>query len=632
MTIKDIQNLHFLIVEDEPFQRESLALLLGGIGARHVRQAENGRAALDLIQSREAPVDVLLCDIAMPEMDGMALLRGLGQAHSQAAVILVSGLDNAMRDSVTIMAKAYGVNILGAMPKPPSRGKLLELLAQHDAQRNTVKRLPPAAIPREEIAAALQQGEFVPYFQPKVDMATGRVTGVEALARWVSPTRGLLAPGFFLEAVEKHGLMDSLTWIVLAQCAAVGRQWQARGLQLTISVNLSLSSLARVELAERIHEVVTKQGIASGNMILEVTESAAMQAVGPSLENLARLRLLGFGLSIDDYGTGYSSLQQLARVPFTELKVDQSFVRAAAQQETTRIVVESSLDIARKLGLKATAEGIENAAQWEMLKAMGCDIAQGYFIAKPMPAADIPGWAASWKAPAPTAPAQAANILLVEDEPFQREIYAGLLAQLGFGRVDAAGSVDEALQRLAETPYGIVISDVELPDRSGLDLVRMIRACQTPARPDTRILLLSSHNEQEVVFKSIVLDINGFVTKPAKAHALHEAIRQARAENFAPRPAAYYLQAAANGAPLVSASIMHPVAEAPSRQDEPPARRVRLISAQAGMVLAKPILTHDHTLVLNRGQLLTQTIINRLLDILDSLASKEVWVEAAPPA
>jgi len=625
MTIKDIDNLRFLIVEDEPFQRESLALLLSGLGARHVRQVENGRDALELIQDTQ--IDVIFCDIAMPEMDGMALLRKLGQAHSQAAVILVSGMDNAMRDSVTIMAKAYGVNILGAMSKPPSRGKLLELLAQQHTQRRKGEHTPPALIPREEIEVALQQGEFVPYFQPKVDMATGQVTGVEALARWVSPTRGLLPPGLFLEAVEKHDLMDSLTWDILAQSAIVGRQWQAQGLQLTISVNLSLSSLARVELAERIHEVVTKQGITPEGMILEVTESAAMEAVGPSLENLARLRLLGFGLSIDDYGTGYSSLQQLARVPFTELKIDQSFVSTAAQQETTRIIVESSLDTANKLGIKSTAEGIENTAQWEMLKAMGCDIAQGYLIAKPMPAADIPGWASSWKTPAPVTEVLAVNILLVEDEAFQREIYTRFLAELELGRVEAAGSVAEALQRLNDASYDMVVTDFELGDQSGLDLVRMIRAGQTPARPDTRILLLSSHNEQAVVFKSIMLDINGYVTKPAKPFALQEAVRQAKDENFTPRPAAYYLQTTANTAPLVSVAMTGSGVEAPSMYDEVPARQVPLNSAQAGMVLAKPILTNDQTLVLHRGQFLTQATINRLLDIRNSLASEDVWVE-----
>ncbi len=135
-------------------------------------------------------------------------------------------------------------------------------------------------------------------------------------------------------------------------------------------------------------------------MTLEVTETIAMTDLAHALENLARLRLKGFGLSIDDYGLGYSSLQQLSRIPFTELKIDQSFVKSATDQQSHRAILESSVEIAAKLGLKVVAEGIESRSDWDLLKSLGCDLAQGYFIARPMEAAKIPDWAARWTAPA----------------------------------------------------------------------------------------------------------------------------------------------------------------------------------------------------------------------------------------
>lgn len=632
---KKITSLRFLIVEDDSFQRDALAMLLANLGARHVLHAENGRAALDILQDPEVLVDILLCDLDMPEMDGMACLRKLAALNRESAVILVSGLGAAMLDSVEAMAKAYGLDVLGTMPKPLSRSRLLVLLENHKSGHKQKMRPQSQVvdIPQHEFAAGLKRDEFLPYFQPKVEMASGRVVGVEALVRWNSPTRGLLAPGAFLDAVEKYGLMDHLTWIILAKSAALCRHWQDQGLSLLLSVNLSLSSLSRVELAECIVEVVAKQGLEPADMILEVTESAAMSAIGPSLENLTRLRLRGFGLSIDDYGTGYSSLQQLTRVPFTELKIDQSFVKEASQHEAIRIVVESSLDIARKLGLKVTAEGIETPEHWRMLSTMGCDLAQGYLIAKPMPAEVIPGWVAGWKLSAiqDTVPAPlAVDILLVEDEDFQRETYAELLEQLQLGRVDTAKDVDEALQRLAAASYGLVITDVDLGASSGLGLVRLIRSQQTPTSPGTRILLLSSHSEQDVVLQSITLDINGFLTKPAKARNLHEAVQQALAEAFTPQSPAYYLGIieASSSEPHVSASISRSAAQPPPGRHPVESDQTPLIAMKAGMVLVEPIYTRDKMLVLGRGNVLTQSIINRLLEVRDSLASSDVWVES----
>lgn len=632
---QDISRFHFLVVEDDDFQREVLVMLLTNLGAKHILQAENGRAALQLLSAGEQTVDIILSDLDMPEMDGMTFIRHLGERKHKASIILVSGLSGAMLESVETMSGAYGIKTLGIMHKPVSRSRLMALIAKHDSDRVRRNTLSNELLPQDELDNALTKGEIIPYFQPKVDMASGKVVGVEALARWNSPTRGLLTPDAFLESIEFHGLMDKLTWVMLAKSAAICRRWQEQGLPLLVSINLSLSSLGRLELAERIFELVSKQGLDPSAMILEVTETATMADVGHCLENLARLRLRGFGLSIDDYGTGYSSLQQLTRVPFTELKIDQTFVRDAVHRESARIVVESSLDIARKLGLHATAEGVESIEHWDMLKGMGCNIAQGYLIARPMEEAAIPDWVARWKGISSIQTAapvrQGVHILLVEDEDFQRETYAEMLEQMKLGQVRTAKNIDVALQRMSETTYGLIITDVDLGGRTGLDLVKLIRTCQTPASPATRVIVLSSHGEQDVVLRTISLDINGFLAKPATPHALYDAIQEAMAEEFNPQPAFIYqnLTEKQESKSYLSASIMRPE-RTPLRTHRKGNKHVTLDFLRTGMVLAEPIYSKENLVVLNKGHKLTPSVINRLQDIQVNLATTKIWV--IPPS
>jgi EAL domain-containing protein (putative c-di-GMP-specific phosphodiesterase class I) len=194
-------------------------------------------------------------------------------------------------------------------------------------------------------------------------------------------------------------MIDDLTWVILEKAASMCRDWQATGLQATVSVNLSLKSLSDHDLADRVTAMVAAQKASPKQVVLEITESAAMTDVAKALENLTRLRMKGFQLSIDDYGTGYSSMQQLSRIPFSELKIDQSFVYSAVEKETARVMLSSSLELAKKLKLKSVAEGVETRAHWNLLRELGCDIAQGYFIAKPMAAAEFQDWALAWRAP-----------------------------------------------------------------------------------------------------------------------------------------------------------------------------------------------------------------------------------------
>jgi EAL domain-containing protein (putative c-di-GMP-specific phosphodiesterase class I)/ActR/RegA family two-component response regulator len=373
-----------LIVEDHDFQRRILARMLGALGARSVLEAANGREALALLDAGAQPA-LVICDLDMPEMDGMAFIRHLGERLPETSVIIASALDPALLGSVAKMADAYGVRLLGVLEKPVTRVHLAQLLAAKDTTPRPPRPVQVApSFSLAEIEAAIANREFIPFFQPKVDMKSGAVVGAEALARWKHPTQGVVGPYAFILTLEKANRIDALTFLMLEQAAHATRGLHEAGLDITLSVNLSTTSLADVTLADRVTTIVTDCGVDPKHIVLEVTETAAMTALAPALENLTRLRMNGFGLSIDDYGTGFASLAQLARVPFTELKIDQGFVTGCSDHPNAQVIIEASIGLAHGLKLKTVAEGIETQADWEALKAMSCDLAQGYFIARPM--------------------------------------------------------------------------------------------------------------------------------------------------------------------------------------------------------------------------------------------------------
>jgi EAL domain-containing protein (putative c-di-GMP-specific phosphodiesterase class I)/FixJ family two-component response regulator len=388
--------LSFLVAEDHGFQRKALVRMLEGMGAKMVMQAADGRAALDMFKDLTQPVDIIVCDLDMPEMDGMEFIRHIGEAGVPVSLILSSALERTLISSVETMTKAYGINLLGAIEKPATPKKLAELIVRHRKGAVQTPRPPLEQIPVQEIAQGMAAGQFEAFLQPKVLLTTAEVVGAEALVRWRHPERGLIPPGAFVPAIEAGGLIDDLTWIMLDKSAALVAQWLMTGREYSLSVNLSLKSLGDSTLADRINERVRSHGVDPRHIILEVTETAAMTDVGRCLENLARLRMKGFGLSIDDYGTGYSSMQQLARVPYSELKIDQSFVMGASSQPRLRVMLESSMQMADKLGLTVVAEGVETRRDWNLLAELGCHKAQGYYIAKPMPAADFLDWIDAW--------------------------------------------------------------------------------------------------------------------------------------------------------------------------------------------------------------------------------------------
>ncbi|GAC1409424.1 MAG: EAL domain-containing response regulator [Burkholderiaceae bacterium] len=391
--------LRYLIVDDQAVLRRAMSHLLRRYGAVEIHEASDGRAALAIVQDPARSIDIVITDLNMPGMDGMEFMRHLGASRSDVSVVLCSSMDRNFIQSVEIMSQAYGVRFLGMVEKPFTAAKLVSLLARY--QEGAFAARPVGAnqvFSVDEILAGVADDEFLPFFQPKIAVATGEVVGAEALARWQHPVHGIVGPSVFIDVLEQAGMLDDLTFRIIRKSALACKDWLRAGHAGTVSVNLSPLSLNDVQAAENLVAVVTGTGLDAAQMIVEVTESTATTDVGPALENLTRLRMRGFGLSIDDYGTGYSSMQQLLRIPFTELKVDQSFVKGSASNETARAIVESSISIAKRLRLKTVAEGVESLEDLQVLGALGCDIAQGFLFAKPMPLHLYQSWLVDWSA------------------------------------------------------------------------------------------------------------------------------------------------------------------------------------------------------------------------------------------
>lgn len=389
--------IRILVLDDEPFMLKLLGHILAGQGYTHVTTCDSGHRALDLLDGPDSAADLVLCDLNMPAMDGIEFVRKLVARRYTGSLILVSGEDERVLQTAEKLVQAHGITVLGRLPKPPTPEGLAALLEKWSPPARAGPRVSNKSYGADEVRAAITNGELVNYYQPKVVVATGEVVGVETLVRWRHRVDGMVSPDQFIGVAEAHGLIDDLTRVVLAGALAQTKAWREAGLALHLAVNVSMDNLTSLDFPDLVARQAAAAGVASQDVVLEVTEGRVMKDLRESLEILTRLRLKRFGLSVDDFGTGHSSLAQLRDIPFNELKIDRSFVHGAHRNETIRAIYGASVDLAKGLGMKIVAEGIEDRDDWDFVRRTGCDLAQGYFIAKPMPAGDLPSAIEAWQ-------------------------------------------------------------------------------------------------------------------------------------------------------------------------------------------------------------------------------------------
>jgi EAL domain-containing protein (putative c-di-GMP-specific phosphodiesterase class I) len=243
-----------------------------------------------------------------------------------------------------------------------------------------------------ELRAAIENNELDVHFQPQVDLATGEVAGVEALARWTHPTRGPISPEEFVGVAEHTGLIRSLTLFVLERAIAHAAAWRSEGYPLRVSVNLSPRSLLQATLADDVACLLEVIGLPADALCLEITETSLMSDPNRTLDTLDRLRAIGVAIAIDDFGTGYSSLAHLKGLPIDEIKIDKSFVMSMQHDASDEAIVRSVIDLARNLRIGVVAEGVEEAAAAAALGRAGCGLGQGYLFSRPLPAVAFGEW------------------------------------------------------------------------------------------------------------------------------------------------------------------------------------------------------------------------------------------------
>jgi EAL domain-containing protein (putative c-di-GMP-specific phosphodiesterase class I)/FixJ family two-component response regulator len=394
----DKSAIRILVLDDDLFMLKLLGLVLANLGFSQVTTCDSGRGALEWIDSPNSPPDLILLDLNMPEMDGIEFVRHLVDRCYTGSLILISGEDERMLQTAERLVRAHNISAFGHLQKPINPEDISALLENWTPPPLRGPREEKKAYKADEVRAAIVNGELVNYYQPKVDVASGKVVGVESLVRWRHPEDGMVSPDQFIGVAEEHGLIDDLTRAVIGEAFAQAKTWQDNGLHLRVALNISMNNLASLEFANYVAAAASTAGIKPDDIVLEVTESQLMKDLSAALEILTRLRLKRFSLSIDDFGTGHSSLTQLRDIPFDELKVDQGFVHGAASNDTLRAIYGASLSLAKQLGMKTVAEGVEDRADWDFLRSTGCHLAQGFFIAKPMPAGEIPGWISAWEA------------------------------------------------------------------------------------------------------------------------------------------------------------------------------------------------------------------------------------------
>lgn len=375
-----------LVVDDDPVVLLQMRQMLGGIGVGEVCSARNGLEALLEMSRRAEQFSVVVCDLNMPEMDGVEMIRRIGQSGFRGGLILMSGADRQIVSTVGKLAALQGLTVLGQIQKPATpqvMRDLLELSERTPIDRRLVRN--SAVLTPETLRAGMARREFSVWLQPKVDAESLRPVGVEVLARWQQADGSFVPPDLFIVMAERSGLIAELSGVLLSLGLEAGAMLHAAGFPLTLSVNLSALWLDDLRLPDLMQRSVESVGLRTADVIVEVTETGVTKDVAVALDVLTRLRLKGFGLSIDDFGIGYSSFEQLGRIPFTEMKLDRSFVNRGQQDPAARAILESSMAMAQKLSLSTVAEGVETDGELSLMRGMGCGSIQGYLIARPLP-------------------------------------------------------------------------------------------------------------------------------------------------------------------------------------------------------------------------------------------------------
>jgi EAL domain-containing protein (putative c-di-GMP-specific phosphodiesterase class I) len=384
-----------LVIDDEGDVGEFVSAAAHAIGFDCTTTID----ATEFLKALTPDTSLILLDLMMPQMDGIELLRLLGERKCKASIVLMSGVGKRIIETAEQLAQVLGLSIVGHLQKPFRLAELEEVLTRSVKLAELPMVQPGAQITsNEELRTAIERNEFVLHYQPQIDIATGAVIGVEALARWLHPERGLIHPDDFIGRLEEIGLIDELGWIVVNRgLSEVGQFANSDGRVPMLSLNESAFSLHDLKFPDILVSIAEKHGVSPANITIEITESGLIEELSRTLDILIRLRMKQVKLSIDDFGTGYAMMQQLRNIPATELKIDKSFIDNMRNSDRDRIMVRKTIEMGHELGMSVIAEGVETGEQLDLLRQYGCDKVQGFFFSRPLPPEALVIWLESYR-------------------------------------------------------------------------------------------------------------------------------------------------------------------------------------------------------------------------------------------
>jgi EAL domain-containing protein (putative c-di-GMP-specific phosphodiesterase class I)/ActR/RegA family two-component response regulator len=375
-------------VDDEDYVCQYLSLLLGSWGypVTTTRKFDH----VDLAQL--APADVVFIDMMMPGVDGIQVLDALAHNQVKSSIVLMSGTHSEVLTTAETIARRLNLHVAGVLTKPFRGRDLRRILEEQPQSARPARKALPSEINVEDLLDGLGRKEFDAYLQPVLDLASGAVVGCEALARWRSEKFSLVSPDRFIKLAATSGLLPRLTRQIVDRALGYAASLSRQGLPWKISVNLGAEDFVDRSLPEKLAEMVAAHDLPRGALVAELTESSAASNETAMLEVLARMRLKGIELAIDDFGVSYSGLERLSVIPFAQLKIDMRFIADMMTNANARTIVQSSIELARRLKMHSVAEGIETDAQLITLRQMGCDYGQGFLFAPPMEFAEAHAW------------------------------------------------------------------------------------------------------------------------------------------------------------------------------------------------------------------------------------------------
>lgn len=379
-----------VVITSSELDTQFIKSTLKGATTHSPKCYQSGRRLISNIKSKRLSPDLIVTDLVTSDIDYFHLVRELDHHRISCDLLLVSDLDSRILGTAKQMGENFGYSVVGTLTKPFTLEDIRWSLRERNIKpmRGPVKN--PDQLSQTDILGGLRDGSLCVHYQPKWDVQKNQISGFEALSRWRDGDK-ILSPLAFIPVAERCGLIDALSWNIAEIVLSDAQRFFERFGNIQLAINFSVSTLQDISTPDKLEKLCVKYKVPTKNVTIEVTETRISEDGIALLEVLSRLHLNGFKLSIDDFGTGFSSLYRVKALPFSELKVDRSFVHGIEQSQTCQAVLASSMSLARELGMVIVAEGVETDDELAYLKQNGCEQVQGFLKGKPQ---DIEHWLA----------------------------------------------------------------------------------------------------------------------------------------------------------------------------------------------------------------------------------------------